>query len=298
MSVIVVQKRKPTAGAGFYTVPEGGEILWFGVAADLPSGWQIVTAASGKFVMGAAMGGASDTPAGANSHTHSYSSVTGSAGGHTHTAYAGSLTASTTDIDHSPIANENVAVDGHTHTGTGTPFTTSSAGSHTHSLVDTGEATIYPLYRRLYWIKATMDVECPVNGIVVWNGNQGNKPGGFAVCNGSNGTPDMRDRFVYVANEDGDIDAAGGSESHSHTNSSTQTGGSHTHSISVYVLNDSGYEKKASNYGGTGLMAKPHNHTASGNLPTQASHSHSFGDTNVSNHLPKYMYLYYIMRTA
>lgn len=295
MSVIIVQKRKP-AGAGGYIIPTGGEILWFGAAANLPSGWQIVTAASGKFVMGADTGNASDTPAGANSHTHTYSSNTGSAGGHAHSANSASMGGSTTDITHYPTSNKDVAKDGHTHAGK-TGFWTSSNGSHTHSLVATGEATIYPPYRRLYWIKATMDVECPVNGIVIWNDNQGNKPGGFAVCNGNNNTPDMRDRFVYVASADGDIDVAGGSESHSHTNGNTNTTGSHTHSISISVAS-SGGEKKASNYGGTAAMAAPHEHSGGGNLDYDGDHAHSFGNTNVTSHLPKYMYLYYIMRTA
>jgi len=295
MSVIVIQRKKAGVGVGSYLIPAGGEILWFGLATALPSGWQIVSAASGKFVMGAAQGGATDTQAGANSHKHTFGSATGSAGGHTHTASTAGKTASTTHVVHYPTANDTVAPDGHTHEGKSGPFTSSSSGSHTHAMNDTGTTEALPPFKRMYWIKAIEEIECPVNGIVLWNDLQENTPEGFAICNGNNGTPDMRDKFVYVATADGEVGNEGGSETHTHTNSNTDSGGSHKHLITVSVQACGG-QQQASGYGGTGAIAEPHEHSATGYFTTQASHSHGIGDTGASSHIPQFMYLYYVMR--
>ncbi len=59
--------------------------------------------------------------------------------------------------------------------------------------------------------------------IVMWSGAYDEIPSGWALCNGSNGTPNLTDRFIYGVNasyasgNDGDINATGGTSSHSHT---------------------------------------------------------------------------------
>ena len=42
-------------------------------------------------------------------------------------------------------------------------------------------------------------------------------PSGWAICDGSNGTPDLRSDFVVGANAAGNVGAAAGSASHNHT---------------------------------------------------------------------------------
>lgn len=41
----------------------------------------------------------------------------------------------------------------------------------------------------------------PVGGIILWSGSVAGIPSGWALCNGSNGTPDLRERFVIGTNE-------------------------------------------------------------------------------------------------
>ncbi len=41
----------------------------------------------------------------------------------------------------------------------------------------------------------------PSGTICIWHGTASNVPSGWAICNGSNGTPDLRSRFVYGAND-------------------------------------------------------------------------------------------------
>ena len=43
----------------------------------------------------------------------------------------------------------------------------------------------------------------PVGGIVIWSGYVDNMPSGWALCNGSDGTPDLRARFVVGAGGSG-----------------------------------------------------------------------------------------------
>lgn len=39
----------------------------------------------------------------------------------------------------------------------------------------------------------------PSGAIIMWSGSIGSIPAGYVICNGSNGTPDLRDRFVVGA---------------------------------------------------------------------------------------------------
>ena len=80
--------------------------------------------------------------------------------------------------------------------------------------------------------------------IMLWSGSTGTIPSGWALCNGSSGTPDLRDRFVVGAGNTYAVDATGGSAdatlpSHTHTGT-TNTGGSHNHTIDWNINFSSG----------------------------------------------------------
>jgi len=80
----------------------------------------------------------------------------------------------------------------------------------------------------------------PSGVITMWSGAVGAVPAGWALCNGSNGTPDLRDRFVIGAGGDRAVGTTsdGTIPSHSHASGTldndtaanhTHTGPSHTH---------------------------------------------------------------------
>lgn len=48
----------------------------------------------------------------------------------------------------------------------------------------------------------------PVGGIIMWSGSTA--PTGWALCNGQNGTPDLRDRFIVGSGSNYSIGATGG----------------------------------------------------------------------------------------
>ena len=71
----------------------------------------------------------------------------------------------------------------------------------------------------------------PVGVIVMWSGSLASIPNGWVLCNGTSGTPDLTDRFIYGVGSGEDPGASGGTNTHSHsidppginTNPNTQT---------------------------------------------------------------------------
>ncbi len=54
----------------------------------------------------------------------------------------------------------------------------------------------------------------PVGGIVIWRGSADSIPDGWKLCNGQNGTPDLRDRFIAGAGGEYAVGATGGEKTH------------------------------------------------------------------------------------
>ena len=50
----------------------------------------------------------------------------------------------------------------------------------------------------------------PIGGIIMWSGNTNTIPSNWSLCNGANGTPDLRDRFVVGAGSNYVVQAKGG----------------------------------------------------------------------------------------
>ena len=97
----------------------------------------------------------------------------------------------------------------------------------------------------------------PSGGIIIWSGAANNLPNGWSLCDGQNGTPDLRNRFVIGASSGtGDttypglsVNATGGNAdttlvSHSHTvDSHTHGDGTlvvdnHTHNVNINTNNN------------------------------------------------------------
>ena len=96
----------------------------------------------------------------------------------------------------------------------------------------------------------TREEVMPSGGIIMWSGSTGNIPTGWTLCDGTDGAPDLRDRFIagaggqYNSNDTGGEDTVTLTESempsHDHSGS-TPTGGAHNHGL----LND--YDGESSN---------------------------------------------------
>ncbi len=76
--------------------------------------------------------------------------------------------------------------------------------------------------------------------IAIWSGAIVDIPFGWKLCDGNNGTPDLRDRFIVGAGTTYSPDATGGSAQHLHTANL----GTHAHDLtgSDYVAGGTTYD--------------------------------------------------------
>lgn len=68
----------------------------------------------------------------------------------------------------------------------------------------------------------------PAGAIVIWSGSVASIPSGWQLCDGTNGTPDLRDRFVVGARQDN-----GGTARTNVSGALTQTGGEAYHTLTI-----------------------------------------------------------------
>lgn len=54
------------------------------------------------------------------------------------------------------------------------------------------------------------------DGIFGWSGSIAAIPPGFALCDGTSGTPDLRNKFIVCAGSSYVVDATGGAAAHAH----------------------------------------------------------------------------------
>lgn len=163
-------------------------------------------------------------------------------------------------------------------------------------LKDSSDVTIQT-YDNLYGIiGATPPAATPIpaGGILLWSGSIGSIPAGYVLCNGTNGTPDLRDRFIVGAGSTYAVNATGGSAdavvvSHTHTASVTDPG--HTHTFTASVTN---FTSPTGNpICGAAVQSSTTNSSVTGISVTNAS----AGVSGTNANLPPYYALCYIMKT-
>jgi len=164
----------------------------------------------------------------------------------------------------------------------------------------------------------------PVGGIIMWSGSLGTIPSGWSLCNGTNGTPDLRDKFVvaaggtYSPNDTGGADSVSLSEnelpshdhsmssagSHSHTGQTFIDGG-HRHSATVIVGGGGGGKSTfGATDGGpiftsTAFTNTDGQHQHGLTIDSAGSHSHNINNTGgnaAHENRPPYFALAYIMK--
>jgi microcystin-dependent protein len=109
------------------------------------------------------------------------------------------------------------------------------------------------------WTSAAIPTPFITGMIMLWSGSIASIPSGWALCNGSGGTPDLRDRFVVGAGSSYAVNATGGATT---VTLSTANMPAHTHSIA--------------GSGTTSNQSNGHTHTYSGTTSGQSqTHTHS-----------------------
>jgi microcystin-dependent protein len=161
------------------------------------------------------------------------------------------------------------------------------------------------------WGHAARRFGVPSGTVVMWSGGVASIPAGWALCNGGNGTPDLRQRFIVGAGGNNPgvpgvgyaVNAVGGANevtlnvsqmpSHTHTGS-TDSDGSHSHRLSGKPMSNINLQ--------TGNMCVGY-HRSGGDATTNhaGSHSHSIslnntGGSQAHENRPPYYALCFIMK--
>ncbi len=126
----------------------------------------------------------------------------------------------------------------------------------------------------------------PQGVIMMWSGLIANIPTGYNLCNGSNSTPDLRDKFVVGARQDD-----GGVAKTNVTGSLTQSGGALGH---VHTFTGDGHVHGLD--GSIELSLGSGNYAWDANFPDTAT-GFAGGTTDNKDELPPYYALAFIMKT-
>jgi len=153
----------------------------------------------------------------------------------------------------------------------------------------------------------------PIGGIIMWSGSLASIPTNWALCNGSNGTPNLQDRFIVGAGSSYAVNGTGGSAtasgstdatalslsqipSHSHTVS--DPGHSHLLSPSYGMYAGIGYNPiiLTNNYTSS-QVGTTQNKTGISIAATGGNQGHSHTVSSIGT-IPPYYALAYIMRVS
>ncbi|MDF0551819.1 hypothetical protein [Kamptonema sp. UHCC 0994] len=144
--------------------------------------------------------------------------------------------------------------------------------------------------------------------IVMWSGKAEEIPTGWALCNGQNGTPDLRDRFIVGADEAGSTQTPkageyGDADQHNHSMASkslsTSNAGQHFH---AWCSEGWSNEPKSFNHEGWSVRSGYYNGSRSHITSDDGSHSHTvnFDGLTTANstgkNRPKWYALCFIMK--
>ena len=129
----------------------------------------------------------------------------------------------------------------------------------------------------------------PSGGIILWSGSTGSVPSGWFLCDGTNGTPNLRNSFIVGAGDTYAVNATGGSADAitvSHTHSVTDPG--HFHGI--------GGPTASVPTNSTQAFFPSANTNASSTVATTGISINTAGVSGTNANLPPYYALAYIMK--
>ena len=142
----------------------------------------------------------------------------------------------------------------------------------------------------------------PSGGIILWSGSTGSVPSGWYLCDGTNGTPDLRNSFIVGAGNTYAVGATGGSAdavvvTHTHTATSVVTDPGHTHNAYGHSDNyaiPGGGQQSIVSYTSPPAQTTP---TASSVTSiTVATTNANTGTSGTNANLPPYYALAYIQK--
>lgn len=168
------------------------------------------------------------------------------------------------------------------------------------ALTTTDKTSVVNAIKELVTSIASSSHTIPTGIISMWSGLITAIPSGWAFCDGTNGTPDLRDRMIAGATNQSEMNTSGGSNTktltttqlpaHTHTGT-TNAGGIHSHTYTEPSFSQGAV-------GGVGSYASTANTTTTGD---STAHTHTFttGSTGTGAAFdirPKYYKMAFIMK--
>lgn len=132
----------------------------------------------------------------------------------------------------------------------------------------------------------------PIGTIAIWSGTAENIPSGWHLCDGNNGTIDLRDKFVLGSGETYAVGSAGGEDVVSLTTSQIPE---HSHTFNI-SSNDSQSESKAAITGRADTTVVKFNRTATSTFLPYTTYT--AGESQPHNNMPPYYVLCYIQKIS
>ncbi len=129
--------------------------------------------------------------------------------------------------------------------------------------------------------------------IMLWSGSSATIPSGWLLCDGSNSTPDLRNRFVVGATSTYAVGATGGSADAivvSHTHTATVTDPGHFHNVYANGSNTS-FGRQGTGSGPADTVAVTTTNTTGITVSNSTT-----GSSGTNANLPPYYALCYIMK--
>ena len=280
------------ASNGAQAAYPSGVVGW---ATENVSGWGSYAAASGRYLRGAAAAGNGGGTTGSATHTHPI-------GGHTHTGLTHDHSIGSTSLSNPSSSTEAGYgsstprwLPRHTHpmdVGSASTGNTTSASGGTDA-GDTNAVNHEPPNRRLKVLQNTGGgIQTRIIGLYV--GDVASLDPLLTLCNGGNGTPDMRTWFARDAGSDS-VNSTGGSSSHAHTTPShAHDIAGHTHTTNVLTSTTGSFE--APSFGDLGSSPTTSHDHSSGNTGSGSPNvtSKGSGNTSSSSHLPPYKEVHFV----
>lgn len=287
------------AAASVASIPATRDVIWIqsngsqanyptgvlGFATESVSGWDTDTTSAGRYLRGAAAAGNGGAVSGANTHTHGI-------GAHTHAGFNHDHTIGNTSLSNPSSSQE--AGDGSStprwlprHTHPLNVATVDIGDTNSASGGNTNAVNHEPPHRRLRILRNTGGgTQTRIIGLYL--GTAAALDPLLTLCNGSNGTPDMRTFFCRDVGSDA-VNSTGGATAHSHTTPGhSHTMPSHGHGISVGTSNTGSFE--APSRGDLGdSPTTGHTHSSGGTATATPTVTNvGSGDTSSTTHTQSY----------
>ncbi|KAH3732559.1 hypothetical protein Pelo_16606 [Pelomyxa schiedti] len=257
----------------------------------MPDGWQLLEQQQDRFALGG-ITAAATAIGGSPTHSHTLNGSTQPDGGHSHGSFDGSF-----GVYDGWGRGGRPAFGIIDRNGRNAPSLRTSGpdGIHTHTFAaTTSTVSNIPDFIKLPFIASNRDkTMIPERAIIACRTDSLNRPG-WLLCDGQNGTPDLRDRFVRGSNTGFGETGAASSTTHKHDwSATTSTDGNHCHTS----LGDSGCYKRNVDNGGLTAIDTNGRDVPTLNTSSNVVHNHGLtGSTQVAPPLPPFWSVAYFMR--